>query len=173
MTVFDGTAKPMPSFPPESLSICELMPMTWPSRSRSGPPELPWLIAASVWIASLMAKLFGEVIVPVQGAHDSARDGLVEPERAADGDDLVADLDRARVAELKRRELRARGVDLDDGDVGGGIRADELCVVCRAVREFDRDRACAGDDMVVRDDVASAVDHEAGAESLALLACSP
>jgi hypothetical protein len=41
LTVFEGTAKPMPSFPPESLSICELIPMTWPERFRSGPPELP------------------------------------------------------------------------------------------------------------------------------------
>ena len=30
--------------------------------SSSGPPELPWLIAASVWIASSMAKLFGAEI---------------------------------------------------------------------------------------------------------------
>ena len=26
------------------------MPMTLPELSMSGPPELPWLIAASVWI---------------------------------------------------------------------------------------------------------------------------
>ena len=61
-TVFDGTAKPTPSLPPESLSICELTPITSPSMSSSGPPELPWLIAASVWIASSIEKLFGEVI---------------------------------------------------------------------------------------------------------------
>ena len=60
--MFDGTAKPTPSFPPESLSICELTPITSPFMSSSGPPELPWLIAASVWIASSIEKLFGEVI---------------------------------------------------------------------------------------------------------------
>src|SRR4029453_2753923 len=38
----------------------------------------------------------------------------------------------------------------------------------RTVCEFDRDRARAGDDMVVRDDVTGAVDHESRAESLAL-----
>ena len=52
--LFDGTANPTPSLPPESLSICELTPTTRPSRSSSGPPELPWLIAASVWIAPLI-----------------------------------------------------------------------------------------------------------------------
>ncbi len=62
-TMLDGIAKPTPSLPPESLSIWALMPMTWPSESSSGPPELPWLIAASVWIAPLIVKLFGAWIV--------------------------------------------------------------------------------------------------------------
>ena len=48
-----GTAKPTPTFastvPPW---ICEATPTTWPAASISGPPELPWLIGASVWIAS-------------------------------------------------------------------------------------------------------------------------
>ena len=30
--------------------------------SISGPPELPWLIGASVWIESLIVKLFGDSI---------------------------------------------------------------------------------------------------------------
>ena len=50
-TVFDGIANPMPTFPPDSLSIWLLTPITRPCMSRSRPPELPWLIAASVWIA--------------------------------------------------------------------------------------------------------------------------
>src|SRR6185295_14552174 len=45
-----GIAKPMPSLPPLWLAIWELMPITRPRPSSSGPPELPWLIAASVWI---------------------------------------------------------------------------------------------------------------------------
>jgi hypothetical protein len=53
-TVFDAIAKPTPSFPPESLSICAVTPMTRPPRSSSGPPEFPWLMAASVWIAPVM-----------------------------------------------------------------------------------------------------------------------
>ena len=40
-----------PPAPPVVDWIEELMPMTWPSRSTSGPPLLPGLIAASVWIA--------------------------------------------------------------------------------------------------------------------------
>jgi Lhr-like helicase len=55
------TRKP-PSFfvtTPESLSISALTPITWPLMFSSGPPEFPWLIAASVWIESLIVKLFG------------------------------------------------------------------------------------------------------------------
>ena len=45
-----GTAKPMPSLPPDFELIAELMPTISPSRFASGPPELPGLIAASVWM---------------------------------------------------------------------------------------------------------------------------
>ena len=46
-----GTAKPTPSLAPELVSICWLMPITRAPASSSGPPELPGLIEASVWIA--------------------------------------------------------------------------------------------------------------------------
>ena len=46
--MLEGMAKPMPSEPPLLLSIAVLMPTTLPSRSTSGPPELPGLIVASV-----------------------------------------------------------------------------------------------------------------------------
>ena len=40
----------MPSLPPPWLAICELTPTTSPLAFSSGPPELPGLIAASVWM---------------------------------------------------------------------------------------------------------------------------
>ena len=51
-----GIAKPIPlSFPvPDWLRIWALMPITRPRASKSGPPELPWVMAASVWMASTM-----------------------------------------------------------------------------------------------------------------------
>ncbi len=45
-----GTAKPMPTEPPVGEKIAVLMPMTSPLRLNSGPPELPRLMAASVWM---------------------------------------------------------------------------------------------------------------------------
>ena len=45
-----GTAKPMPIEPPDGEMIAVFMPMTSPLRLNSGPPELPRLMAASVWM---------------------------------------------------------------------------------------------------------------------------
>ena len=57
-----GIAKPSPIEPPSlpdvapMLRIAVLMPITAPVESTSGPPELPGLIAASVWMASITAS---------------------------------------------------------------------------------------------------------------------
>ena len=58
-TVFDGIAKPTPAFEPELVWIWSLRPSRCPLASSSGPPELPGLIAASVWIEPVIVKLFG------------------------------------------------------------------------------------------------------------------
>ena len=59
-TVSLGIAKPTPTLaltvPP---SIWALTPTTWPAASSSGPPELPWLIGASVWIEFGIVRPFG------------------------------------------------------------------------------------------------------------------
>jgi hypothetical protein len=47
-TVFTGILNPTPTFDPVGLRIIVLMPTTSPFELRSGPPELPGLIAASV-----------------------------------------------------------------------------------------------------------------------------
>ena len=46
--MFDGIAKPMPMLPSPGVRICELMPTSSPFVFTSAPPELPWLIGASV-----------------------------------------------------------------------------------------------------------------------------
>ena len=55
-----GMAKPTPIDPPSApvVAMAELMPISWPRMSTSGPPELPGLIAASVCSAfSTVASL--------------------------------------------------------------------------------------------------------------------
>ena len=46
---FEGMAKPIPTEPPEG-EIAVLMPITSPFSLNIGPPELPLLIGASVWM---------------------------------------------------------------------------------------------------------------------------
>ena len=50
LTVFDGTEKPRPMEPPDCEMMAVFTPTTWPARLNRGPPELPWLMAASVWM---------------------------------------------------------------------------------------------------------------------------
>ena len=45
--------------------------------------------------------------------------------RVADRDNGVADLDEVGVAERERAERARVGVDLEDGDVGGGVVSDD------------------------------------------------
>ena len=47
-----GMAKPMPTLPPEGEKIAVLTPITSPFRLKVGPPELPRLIGASIWMKS-------------------------------------------------------------------------------------------------------------------------
>ena len=61
----------------------------------------------------------------VERAHDPGGDRLLEPERAADRDDRLADLELRRVGQLERLEHGGRRVDVEDGDVRGGIAADD------------------------------------------------
>ena len=46
-----GIAKLNPAPGPDLIRV--LIPMTWPELFKSGPPEFPGLMAASVWISSI------------------------------------------------------------------------------------------------------------------------
>ena len=60
-----GAANPIPTFAfTVPAGIWSLIPITvFVATSMSGPPELPWLIAASVWIEPGIEKPFGAEIV--------------------------------------------------------------------------------------------------------------
>ena len=105
-TVSTGTAKPTPSPPPPVDRICELIPITRPRASTSGPPELPRLIAASVWIASLIGEAGQRLDRAVQARDDADRQRLRLAEGLPIGDDRRADLQRARRAERQRAQRR-------------------------------------------------------------------
>ena len=50
VTTSEDIAKPMPIEPPVGDRIAVFTPITSPSMLNSGPPELPRLMAASVWM---------------------------------------------------------------------------------------------------------------------------
>ena len=102
------------------------MPITLPAASISGPPELPGLIAASVWITLEIEKPLGAWIWRWRAETMPAGHGAVEAERVADRDHRIADLDLRGVAERKRVQLVCRHVDLEHGDVGRRVGADDL-----------------------------------------------
>src|ERR1700739_1177089 len=68
-SLLDGVANPTPELEPSPwplvllVSIWSFRPITWPEALISGPPELPGLIGASVWIAFGIVNWFGAWIV--------------------------------------------------------------------------------------------------------------
>ena len=77
-----GIAKPMPSYCSETI-FAELMPMTCPYMLTSGPPELPGLIAASVWMYVMPLELYSpterfrpETMPPVREPENCSPPGL-------------------------------------------------------------------------------------------------
>ena len=136
----------------------------------SGPPELPWLIAASVWIASRIAvtpfgawisRLMAETMPDV--TVRSRPNGL--PMATTPSPTLTSDEEPSGIG--VREE--AGTLDLEQRDVGRGVGADHAGLDAVVVGERDVDRARALDDVGVGDDVAVLVDHEAAALAVLLL----
>ena len=81
-----------------------LMPITSPFRFRSGPPELPGLMAVSVWMMSALEKYatrgVGDVAGqrPPQGRDDAGGHGAAQSEGVADGDHGLPDLQGTGIA---------------------------------------------------------------------------
>ena len=122
-----GIAKPTPSLPPEVVSICWLIPITRPSASSSGPPELPGLIEASVWIAPSILNWVSEWIERSVAETIPTDSDCSSPNGLPIARDRLADRVLVGVAELERCSGRGpSGVDLDQGDVGVRIEADDL-----------------------------------------------
>ena len=164
-----------------SVRICEATPTTRPPRSSTGPPELPWLIAASVWITPGRREVGGgRVDLAVQRRDDADRERLLLllAERRADHGQRIADLEVARLAERCSTVSGCAGrVDLQHRDVVEQVVADQLRGQRVAVLEVHEEVAPGlhlgarvgtvvgrvGDDVRVREHVAVRRDDEAGA----------
>ncbi len=163
-------AKPMPIEPAESdeaavEAMDELIPITWPAALKVGPPELPGLMAASIWTAlvTISCCYHRRGDRAVQGGHDAGGGGVVIAERVADGHHVLADGELVGVGEFHSLQVARRVVELDDRKIGGGIGADERGGIHVAVGKRHLNLLGAGDHVVVGDDVAFGVDDGAGA----------
>ena len=142
------------------------MPSRLPLVSISAPPELPGLIAASVWMK------FSKVLMPrwlrPERRDDAHGHRLADAERIADRQHHVAD---PRLFERAPSVIAGRfgSVDLDHREIGLGIGADHLGGRLAAVGQRDLDFIGRFDHVVVGQDVAFRADDHAGAEAELLL----
>ena len=148
-------AKPSPDTPWPSSSAL-LMPMTLPRESTSGPPELPGLMAASVWMNVSPPRVRPGAI---HGGDDAGGDGPLEPERVADGDRELTDLELVGVAD--RRDGDVVVGDAHDGDVESRVAPEHGARHLAAVGEPDLDLRRGADDVRVGEDHPVAPDHGA------------
>ena len=144
----------MPMKPPLREMICELMPTASPSRLISGPPELPGLTATSVWmkgryspVSRPMALTMPDVTVesrpngePMASTHCPFLSFLGSPMTSG---------------------VMPLGLDLDQGDVGALVRADDLGLEFAAVGQRDVDVGRVDNHVVIGEDVAVFGDEEA------------
>ena len=177
-----GMAKPRPMEPPCSLvlwdavRIEELMPTTAPVMSTSGPPELPGLMAASVWIAGYVVELPWLSVPTLTGRSSALTMPLVTVESRPNGaPKATTSWPTSRLADLPIvagvRPLTP--VRLDDRGVGERVGAEDLGRGAGAVGEVDADGAAAGGDLhhvVVGEDGAVGAEDDPRAGALALLA---
>ena len=158
---------PWLALPP--VAIWELIPITLPVASMSGPPELPGLIGASVCSTSSISKLLGAWIVrwtaemtPVVRVRSRPK-GLPI---AMAGSPTCTPFDEPRVSGVSLRPVgstfsSARSVDSSLPSTF----ASTLCLFWNWTRDLGR----AVDDVGVGEDGAGLVDDEARAGGLALL----
>ena len=102
LTTLIGMAKPTPSFRRPTAGW-RVDADDLAGELNSGPPELPGLIAASVWIAPPSRSSVGHSAVLLArvaaGADDAFGDRLLQAERRADRDGRFADRDLVRIGQ--------------------------------------------------------------------------
>jgi hypothetical protein len=158
--------------PPPSLSICDVTPITRPCMSSSAPPELPWLIAASVWIESSIVKPFGAVCWRWRALMMPHVTVFWSPNGLPIATAPSPTWTSSEFATASGWSFEGEDVHVHDREVGRGVAADERALGGRAVGEADGDRRGAVDHVLVGDDVALHVVDPAGTLRLLRLAAA-
>ncbi len=96
--------------------------------------------------------LVEQMHAPAFGGDDASRHRLPDVERIADGKHQVAHPQAVAVSERDGGKILR--LDLDDGDIGLGVGADDLAFELAVVREGHLELVGAFDDVVVGQDIA-------------------
>ncbi len=157
-TAWIGMAKPTPC---ANGTIAVLTPTTEPERSTRGPPLFPGLIAASVWIKPFEDEIrTGERAT--EGADNARRDGGSAGESECVSD-REHDLSNPKIlGPPEASSGQTRRFDLDEGEVGDGVAADDLPLELATVRELDAKLGRTLHDVLVRHEVPGGVDDHGG-----------
>ena len=137
------------------------MPTSAPVVSMSAPPELPKLMAASVWMKS------SKVAMPSCSRPVALTMPCVTVCESPIGSPIASTTSPARRRSERPKVTTGSGVkiDLQNGQVRVRVAADDVRIRHAAVGELHLDRVGIGDHMIVGDDVAAAVDDDAGAQA--------
>ena len=155
-----GTAKLIPADWPTWLMMAVFMPMTCPrefSKRSAGVARVDRRVGLD---DSLDHPSVLGLERAVQAADDPRGQCPFQAEGVAQGQDLLADQHPRRVAERDGKELVGRSPDQEHGDVVGGILADELRRMGRAVEQGDPDGTGPLDDVEIGQQMTLLVDDE-------------
>ena len=158
-----GIAKPIPWAPP---MIAVATPIMSPSTLTSGPPELPGLIEASVWMKSVYVRSFSPRTLRPRADTTPAVTVLDSPNGLPMATIGLADHQVGRGTEPDRGQGSAGLPDAQDRQVVVGIRSDDVALELEARPGHRRDLRRARDDVLVGQDDALGVDDRARAERL-------
>ena len=137
------------------------MPSSSPCRFTSAPPELPWLIGASVCRKSWKLPSPVPVVRPLALMMPEVT-VWPDAERVADGQHHVAHARLVRIGE--RHRAQPGGLHLQHRQVARRVVANDRRGQHAAIRQLHFDAIGAVHHMVVGQDVAVGVDDDAGAK---------
>src|SRR6185369_505187 len=100
------------------------------------------------------------------GRYDADSHGTVQTKGIADGNSPLPDFKLVRITENRYRKIGR--IDLDNGDVGFLVRADNLGVIHLVIGELDLNALGIAHDMAIGYDVAVLADQKTRAEASVL-----
>jgi hypothetical protein len=115
---------------------------------KSGPPGIAF-VDRRVDLQEIVVRPLANVAA--LAGNDAGGDSVAQAERIADGDDPIAD--PRRILGKGHKGIVALLCDLQQGEIGFGIRADDLCVQDSAVAQRHGDGRGVLDDVIVGDHV--------------------